>query len=321
MPDSPLVGFLRHFVADELVKAGRADEARETTAATDELTRATRMPSVIERAWPRESAERQESSTSVRSTTAYSLDEVRFGQDLAAARDEAGRLNVLNRRWHDVVLAATYCDVVTGMSFHRSVRHWQSGWLTTGTWTVQAGTDLLTAHDSLSKATVLVKGDCRADITVSDGGMLHIYGDLSSNLTLSGQSEVVIGGAITRDGAIDGDGILRVFVGGHVDGQISNKGSSTLWINGDVTGSIHAGRPSMTVHVIGDFLGHLLPVDVASLAYLDVRGNMSSGLIEKVARYGWTEFNASVGSSDVTPGLYPKSQASNSRWVVHSQNP
>ena len=308
VPESPILGFLRHHVVNELIKAGRADEARAFGTVPDELTPATRTPSVVERAWPRERFGWTKSS-SIRPTTAYSLDNVQYEEDLAATRDEAARLAVLKQRWNEVVLAAIYFDVVTDLSLHDSVHHWQSGFLTTGTWTVQAEGDLLAVHDSLSKATVLVKGDCQADVTVSNGGMVHIYGDLRSNLTISGLSEVVIGGDITIDGVIESDGILRVFVGGNVDGRISNKSSSTLWINGDVSGSIHAGRPSTKVHVMGDFYGQFLPFDVASLAYLDVRGHMPSDLIEKTARYGWTQFNASIGSSDVAPGLYPKSQA------------
>lgn len=320
-PDSPILGFMRIHVVDELIKAGRAEEAREIATAQEERISAARAPSVVERAWPRDRFGWTKSS-SVRPTTPYSLDNVRYEQDLAATRDEAARLEVFKQRWNEVVLAATYFDVVTDMSLHDSVHHWQSGFLTTGTWTVQADGDLLSVHDSLSKATVLVKGDCQADVTVSNGGMVHIYGDLRSTLTISGQSEVVIGGDISSDGVIESDGILRVFVSGNVDGRISNRSGSTLWINGDVSGSIHAGRPSTKVHVMGDFFGQLLPFDVASMAYLDVRGHMPSELIEKTARYGWTQFNASVGSSDVAPGLYePKSFIPSSRWVVHSQHP
>lgn len=330
VPESRILGFMRHFVADEHIEAGRAEEPREIATAQEEPTSGTRIPSVVKRAWPRDLAGGEKSS-SVRLTTAYSLDNVRHEKDLAATRDEAARLEVLKQRWYEVVLAVTYCDVVANRLFLSSVRHWQSGWLTTRTWTVQADGDLLSVHDSLKKATVLVKGDCRAEITVGKGGIVHIYGDLRSNLTISGSSEVVIGGDITKDGVIENDGSLRVFVGGNVDGRISSKSSSILWINGDVTGTIYAGDPRTEVHVIGDFVGQFLPLEVGSMAYLDVRGHMSSELIEKTARYGWIDFNASVGSSDAAPGLYglyepksrikPKSYSPNSRWVVLSQRP
>lgn len=330
VPESPILGFMRHFVADEHIKAGRADKTRALGTGPDKLTPATPLSLVVERKWPRDLAGREKSS-SVRLTTAYSLDNARYEKDLAATRDEAGRLEVLKQRWYEVVLAVTYCDVVANRMFLNSVRHWQSGWLTTGTWTIQADGDLLSVHNSLKKATVLVKGDCRAEITVGKGRMVHIYGDLRSNLTISGLSEVVIGGDITKDGVIENDGILRVFVGGNVDGRISSKSSSILWINGDVTGTIYAGDPRTEVHVIGDFVGQFLPLEVGSMAYLDVRGNMPSELIEKTARYGWIDFNASVGSSDAAPGLYglyepksrikPKSYIPNSRWVVLSQRP
>ncbi|MFQ5491926.1 MAG: hypothetical protein ACE5GE_14505, partial [Phycisphaerae bacterium] len=269
-PDSPVLRLLLHFVADELVRAGRVDEAREASMVQGELRAANRAPAVVERAWPRDPAAFQDSGSAVRPTTAYSLDNVQHEQDLAASRDEGARLEVLKRRWNDVVLAATYFDVVTDMSLFSSSQHWQSGWLSTGTWTVRADGDLTEARDGLNKATVLVTGDCQADVTIGGGGMVHIYGDLDSTLTLSGHGEVVIGGDVTADGSVEGDGIVRIFVGGNVDGRISNKGSSTLWINGDVAGILHAGRPVAQIHVIGDFAGQLLPFDVASLAYLDV---------------------------------------------------
>ena len=54
-----------------------------------------------------------------------------------------------------------------------------------------------------------------------------------------------------------------------------------------------------------------MPIGRASMAHLDVRGSMPSELIEKTARYGWVQFNATIGSSDVPPGVYPKGRALN----------
>lgn len=318
-PGSPLLGFLRHLIADELVEAGRAEELREPFAYANHETDPTHLPSVLERAWPRDVASRHERSTSVRATTVYALDQARFEQELSSARDEAHRLELLRERWSDVVLAATHYHVVAEMPLYGSVRHWQSGWLATGLWSVQANGNLLEAHDSLTNATVLVKGDCKADISVSGGGLVHIYGNLESVVTVLGHSEVVVGGDVTPSGRIDGGGILRVFVGGNVEGHISNSSSSSIWINGDVTGVIHAGRPSTKVHVVGGFFGQVLPFDVASLVYLDVRGEMPSEIIAAVAGRGWLQFLASVGSSDVAPGLYPKSLTASALWVVHSE--
>ncbi len=320
-PDSPILKFLGHHVVDELIKAGREDEAREVGAAKNKSRRAVRKPVDIERAWPRDASTRLIVDSAIRPTTAYALDSVQYEQELSASRSEEERLSVLKRRWDAVVLAATYCDVVTSAWFHQSVQNWQSGWLITGTWTVRADGDLNASHDALSKATFLVTGDCEADVSVTENGIVHIYGDLRSTLTISGQSEVVIGGDITEDAVIEGDGILRVFVGGNMDGRIVSKGGAMLWINGDVSGSVHTGRPITKLHVIGDFFGQLMPSNVAHLAYLDVRGAMASELVAKTAGYGWSEFNASIGISDVSPGLYTKNRMSSARWVVHANQP
>ncbi len=320
-PESPLVAMLLGRVASQLVKAGREDEVREVARTSGRTMNSARMPSVVERAWPRDPAIQLDSGVTPRPTTPYHLGNAQYEQELAASRDEATRLDVLKRRWDEVVLAATHFDVLKDSPLHGSVWHWQNGFLTTGTWTVQTGGDLLLAPDVLDKATVLVKGDCQADITVSNGGIVHIYGDLSSTLTVSGQVEVVIGGDITAEGVIEGDGIVRIFVGGNLVGRITNKSSSTLWINGDVSGIVHAGDPDVAVHVIGDFVGQLLPFAKGSLASLDVRGEMSSALIEKTARYSWTEFKASIGSSDIPAGIYPKGRTMGVRWVVHAQAP
>ena len=318
-PDSPLLGFLRNFVADELVRRGRVDEADATPAEIGERPQGEGVPQVVARAWPRPPEELPEGTQNMRSTGPYTLDQRHFKQEIGTAKDEQQRLDVLKRRWNEVVLAAAYCHVMSDIAFHESVSYWQSGWLSTGTWTVASDGDLTAPPGPMSKATVLVRGDCRADITIN--GLVHVYGDLASRITATGHSEVVVGGDIRPNGSIEGDGVTRVFIGGNLEGQISNRGSSIIWVNGDLDGEVRAGRPSTHLHVMGDVRGSLKPLGPAALAYLDVRGMMSSEKVETVARHGWTEFNASIGTSDVPPGLYPKSQTANGFWIVHSRRP
>jgi hypothetical protein len=326
-PGSPLLTFLQSVVADELVRVGRAEEAAPREVGEQESESRRGHGNRLERAWPREPDERVAQSRSSSSGPVYALDQDVFRQDLAASTDEQQRLEVLARRWDQVVLAVAHCDVIGDMMFSRSVRHWQSGFLATGTWTIHSAGDLVEAKEQTAPGAALVRGDCRADIsfasasTFGRGSLVHIYGDLDANISVSGQSQVVIGGDITPNGSIDGNGIVRIFVGGDVEGRISNSGSMSVWINGDLNGEVLAGRPSSKLHVMGDFRGRMKPLAVASLAYLDVRGFMSTNDIRTTARRGWTVFNATIGRSDSPPGLYPKGQAAIGFWVVHTQVP
>lgn len=249
----------------------------------------------------------------------YALNQSGYKQELDSTNDPKQKLDVLSRRWNDVALAVFFCDVVTGpASFHRSTRYWQSNWLETGTWTIDMEGDLVGAQGPQGSSSIRIKGNCRSDVAFT--GLIHVYGDLASKLQASGQSEVVIAGDVSPSGVIETDGIARVFVGGNVKGEIRNKGSAMIWIHGDLDADISAGFPTINIHIMGDCRGDLRPVDKPALAYLDVRGSMSSERIRKNADRGWTEFHASIGISDVLPGLYPRDNVHNAYWIVHSTN-
>ncbi len=319
-PHSSLVTYVQHFVAKELTKAGRVKEEAPAGAPMEEPD-ANRRRGPPERAWPRNPDEQLTENGNAASGVVYVIDQARFKRDLAASKDEPQRLQVLARRWNQIVLAVAHCDVARDMSFHSSLSYWRSGWLSTGTWTLHSDGDLVTPSGPMNKATALVRGDCRANITITGGGIVHVYGDLDATIKVSGQSNVVIGGDVKPNGCIEAAGIVRVFVGGDVQGRIRSEGSLEVWVHGDLDGEIRAGHPSTRVHITGDFRGDMEPLVVGGMTYLDVRGKMPYKAIQATARHGWTVFNASIGVSDMPPGLYPKSRAAHGFWVVHSQSP
>ena len=70
---------------------------------------------------------------------------------------------------------------------------------------------------------------------------------------------------------------------------------------------------------MGDYRGRLRPLGQASLLYLDVRGTMSAADIATLAGYRWTELEATIATSDLAPGIYPKNGFGHSFWVVHQR--
>jgi len=250
----------------------------------------------------------------------YVLEPRGFSEAFAAAKDEDERLGVLARRWELVKRAVAHCDVMERVSFHASLAFWQSGWLRTGDWSLQAENDLEQAFAAETQAAVLVRGDCVGDVTIKGGALVHIYGDLKGRITAGGHSEVVIGGDVKEGGGVEGDGIIRIFVGGNVDGFVRNKGWCMAWINGDLNGEIGTGTPTTELHVMGDFNGIMKPTGGAALASVDVRGFMSAHDLENIARHDYTEFSASVALSDAPAGIYPqRPRIINAWWVVHAQ--
>jgi stage V sporulation protein SpoVS len=205
--------------------------------------------------------------------------------------------------------------------------YWQSGELVSKQWTVhlpKSSNEPITACD---RATVWIEGDCLADIVAADASPIHIVGDIAGVISLKGQCEIVVGGSLRSGARIETEGIVRVFVGEDMSGTIVNNGSATIWVNGNCAGGIVTGHPSTDLHVLGDFSGTIKPASKASLLYLNVRGFMPNALLEQIAALEYTEFNATIGTSDRPPGIYPpreiyrtlRQKRSYVRWIVHNQ--
>ncbi|WP_146521975.1 hypothetical protein [Stieleria varia] len=156
---------------------------------------------------------------------------------------------------------------------------------------------------------------------------MHINGDLNAGLETGGFQEILICGDVSRDAKIHADGFLHIYIGGSMNGQIVTTGSSKIWVDGDFGGSISTGNPSTNLYVSGDFDGTISAHDDPSLLFLCVTGYARHDLISAIASIGYTVFNASVGISDVSPGLYPdgperrvtRNGKSYSRWCVLQQ--
>ncbi len=172
-------------------------------------------------------------------------------------------------------------------------------------------------------ASVLIKGDCRQNLSLPDGGLVHIYGDLAKTIEIGGQGEIVIGGSMLPNAAIEADGIHRVFVGNDLNGTIRSLGSLAVWLGGNFGGECHTGHPSTHFHVSGDVSGQFEPTREAALLYLDVDGFMPYETLKTTSKHGYTHFDASVGFSDRPPGIYPEewAQLENRRnfcrWTIH----
>jgi hypothetical protein len=216
-------------------------------------------------------------------------------------------------------------DVLCGMVFPNSVAFWHCGDSHRKRWIKAAAPTkpiLIGADDALE-----IDGDVNVKIDAPDGGILHISGDLLSDIEIGGHHEIVIGGNVASGCAIRTSGYSKVYVRGSFHGQICATGSSDVWVDGDFTGSIKTGTPSTKMHIAGDFTGLIAPSEKAALLWLSVDGYVESLALNSFEKLGYTQFHASVGTSDVPAGLYPagtghrKTDSGNSysRWCVLSQ--
>jgi cytoskeletal protein CcmA (bactofilin family) len=244
----------------------------------------------------------------------YHFDPAAFDADLKRAQSPEIQNRIIANRWSALRLAVGHVDVVAQTGFHHSMGLWQFG-LAEKAWVTNSEGDLAQAAAVTGNAQV--QGSCAGTITLDRGGLVHIWGDLSGTLKAAEQSEIVIGGNIAATGRIEAEGIVHVFVGGSVAGTIESTGSATLWVNGDYTGKLAAGTPLTDVHVMGDFDGKIIPLG-GGMLHLEVSGFMPAAPLAASADAGFTQFKASVGTSDVAAGIY----ASDNRhgvWVVHAQ--
>jgi len=217
----------------------------------------------------------------------------------------------LARRWEGLKLDVAHADVQAGVSFFRSMGVWLPDDADEEvTWTMAQSGDQeqpLSFPESKQKnVSILIRGDCRAEISLPGGGLIHIYGDLANTISIAGQGEIVIGGTLLPEARIEADGIQSVFVGGDLHGTIRSTGSLTACVAHDFSGTIHTGHPITRLRVKGDFAGGIRPESKASLFYLIVEQFMPYAVLESISERGYTVFNASVAMSDRPPGLYPE---------------
>jgi hypothetical protein len=218
-------------------------------------------------------------------------------------------------------------DIRGQMDFHGSLAYWhRQAPAPTDDW--QRALLRPTTPLRVEGTRVLEVADCPIDVTVPDGSVLHVYGDLSGKVTASGQCEVVVAGDVLAQGCVDGDGIVRVYIAGNLLGSVRNRGSARVWVRGHHRGEVVTGCPSTHLHVLGDCTGSVRTESGPALLYLEVGGFMPFELLERTAAVGYTEFCAVIRRSNRPPGIYPDRAAwkalsqhrSYNRWTVAEQS-
>jgi hypothetical protein len=235
------------------------------------------------------------------------------------------RLAELARRWESLKLLVGRASVRMDMAFHRSFYTWHSDEVSKRKeWSLAETGDLYSPHAFHETTTsVLVGGDCRAKLTLQNGGLVHVYGDLSSTIEIGNHGEIVIGGSLSPGAVIESDGIHQVFVRGDLNGTIRSLGSLEIWVCGDFGGHVSTGSPITDIYVAGDVTGQIAPANGPSLLYMEVDSFVPYETLTSIARLGYIEFNASIGSSDQPPGIYPADRSEMAKrsdrccWTIH----
>jgi cytoskeletal protein CcmA (bactofilin family) len=218
-----------------------------------------------------------------------------------------------------------HIDVLTQDAFSRSVSYWRLGFGKEQRWsTVDAQSQplLIGSDDAL-----IIDCDSNALIAAPDGGVVHINGDLNADLDAAGLHEIVIRGDVSAQSTIRADRFSSIYIGGSVFGRIESQEKAEIWIDGNFSGSLATGYQSTELHISGNFNGSITSYDDdPSLLYLSVDGFAANKLISSIASIGYAIFNASVGASDIEPGLYPndpgrrrRATGNVSQWCVLSR--
>lgn len=225
---------------------------------------------------------------------------------------------------NDMIVRIASADIAMHMAFPGSIDHWHET-NEVRPWKVlpeNCGPLLLGTASA-----VVIDGNCWSPVSAPDGGIVHIYGDLASEVRIAGHYEIVITGDVLPEAKIDASGFCHLFVGGEFSGRLRADGSSKIWIGSNFRGAIETGNPSTELHIGGIFSGDVLPAETAALLWLTVGGFASTSALTKIVNHRYTQFNASIASSDADPGLHPanghvKTSAGNNsfnRWCVQSK--
>ncbi len=248
----------------------------------------------------------------------------RIEQDLALIPDDPGQRNrLLADRWLAVQNAVAYQGTTHRDAFYGSRSYWHTNSTRGIGWALDQAGDLDEAFYIATKGNVRIAGDVNADIEIAGNAIVHILGDLDATLDLQGICEVVIAGNLTKKGTIICDGQLELFVGGNSQGILGSTGSSTLIIDGNAAGTLQAGAPASRLTITGDLLGDIPPPNNKdTILTLRVDGYTPTTKMLDLATAGFTRINATLGTSDTPPGLYPQDESATrptARWVVLRQ--
>ena len=239
------------------------------------------------------------------------------------AFDDVDRLSLYGTRWHAVQNAVAYHGTTHRDAFYGSRAYWHTGSTRGLGWALFQPEDLDDAFYVDGKGNVYVAGDVNKDIEIAGNAIVHILGDLNATLDLTGVCEVVIAGNLTPNATIICDGQLELFVGGNADGILGSTGTSTIIIDGNASGTIQAGEPATTLTVTGDLSADIpAPKNKEAILTLRVDGYAPTARMLDLATAGFTRVNATLGTSDAPPGLYPQDQSATrptARWVVLQQ--
>ena len=220
----------------------------------------------------------------------------------------------------DIRICVAHADVAMGgHAFSNVLWYWQ----------FQRGTDAYRecfGGENLERF-VELPGSLTSDLTLGPGHSLIVAGDVTSRVTIDEHTEVVIGGAVSAKSTIEVRGIGNLFVAGDCSGtiQFGDSGSGRIWIGANFTGCIETGHPSTELFVKGDFDGIVRPSNKAHLLTMLIDGFASQTSMERIRDYNYSQFLASVLTSDVNPGSYPTDGGysrkqtggrSFSRWTV-----
>lgn len=225
-----------------------------------------------------------------------------------------------------LALAVGHADVAARMAFHASADYFHTGELDREWWKdVRTLEQVAVPLRLADRAFMVVEGDVLADLVIADGGTVIVYGDVRSSVRTVGHSEVVVAGDVAEGASVSGTEILHLFVGGTLAGRLRSRGSCKAWVEGHLRGEVRTGRPTTELRVRGDCTAAIRPSGKeAALLYLEVGGFMAYASLEASAAVRYTEFNASIGTSDRPAGLYPDKAAAKAfgqyrsfnRWVI-----
>ncbi len=225
----------------------------------------------------------------------------------------------------EIQVRVAHADVVMDMAFHYSLEYWQRGAKESDPWLQRTGDSGAIFLEE--KQAVIIEGDCLHQVSAPEGGTILVCGNLYSTLDVNGFSEIIITGDVRPDGYIRAENSCHTFIGGHLEGTLQSADWSKVWIDSDLSGVLKTGFSSTRIHVGGDYTGRILPEEQPSSFFLTVAGFAANESLHQIMEYYPNRFNASIGISDVPPGLYPqedsrqKNKRGNSfaRWSVQQQ--
>ena len=138
------------------------------------------------------------------------------------------------------------------------------------------------------------------------GDTLHIKGDVTGSITMTGDStNLVIGGNVKKGTIIETKGFADIYIGGDLEGDLILQSMSEVIVVGNVTGTITLNDSTTGIQLYGDLDGALKAGESRPSVQVKVHGFTPLTVLQQIMGENFMSIDGYFTRSDAPAGELP----------------